>query len=223
VSNEKQNATSPGSLAEALVAIQSDPPEIPLDATNPHFRSRYASLAGVMEKVLPVASSHGLAIIQLPTVTETGAPALTTKIIHAATGEEQGSTMLLLPGKADPQGQGAALTYARRYMVLSMLGLVGDEDDDGNAASTTTQQQAAPAKVNGGGQQIPEDRVNELGRAIGRVGTPFNRLALLFGSVGADAPQINRSDSIRKALRALSPEQAEKFEAALSAEADRNG
>lgn len=128
-----QTNGKPKSLAEALVAVQLEAPQIPLDSTNPHFRSRYVSLAGVMEKVLPVTAKHGLAIVQLPTTLD-GSPALTTKLVHVC-GESVESTMLLLPAKPDPQGQGSALTYARRYMVLAMLGLVGDEDDDANSAS----------------------------------------------------------------------------------------
>lgn len=71
------------------------------------------------------------------------------------------------------------------------------------------------------GDPLPDDRVNKLGRAIGVVGLHFDRLCLIFGSIGADAPPINRSDSLRKALRALTPDQADEFEAALQAEGDR--
>lgn len=139
--------TKAGTLAEALVAVQAEAPHIALDSQNPHFRNRYPSLAGVMDKVLPVTSRHGLAIVHMPTVLD-GEPALTTRIVHTS-GEQVESTMLLLPAKRDPQGQGSALTYARRYMVLAMLGLVGDDDDDGNQASRP----AAPQAV----QQAPRD------------------------------------------------------------------
>ena len=43
--------------------------------------------------------------------------------------------MILHLPKSDPQGQGSAVTYARRYSYMSVLGLVADEDDDGNKAS----------------------------------------------------------------------------------------
>jgi hypothetical protein len=43
--------------------------------------------------------------------------------------------MPLLLAKSDPQGQGSAITYARRYALMAVLGLVADEDDDGNKAS----------------------------------------------------------------------------------------
>jgi hypothetical protein len=71
------------------------------------------------------------------------------------------------------------------------------------------------------GDPLPEARVNELGKAIGKVGIGFDRLCLLFGSAGADAPRINRSDSLRKALTALTPEQADKLASLIEQEADR--
>jgi hypothetical protein len=208
-------------LAEALVAIQADAPTIALDGVNPHFKSKYPSLAGVMEKVRPVIARNGVAITQLPTTLE-GAPALTTRLIHAASEQSIESTMLLLPAKPDPQGQGSALTYARRYMVLAMLGLVGDEDDDANAASSKPGEQAPKATVtNMSG--LPDEQVNQLGKGIRAVGLELDRLQLLFGSIGADAPETDSSKDLRAALKLLTPGQADQFQAALNAEADKVG
>jgi excinuclease UvrABC ATPase subunit len=43
----------------------------------------------------------------------------------------------LTPAKNDPQGQGSAITYMRRYALSAILGIATEEDDDGNAASRT--------------------------------------------------------------------------------------
>jgi hypothetical protein len=40
-----------------------------------------------------------------------------------------------LPATEDPQKLGSAITYYRRYAIVTLLGLVTEEDDDGNAAS----------------------------------------------------------------------------------------
>lgn len=122
-------------VAKALAAFQADPPAVHLDATNPHFGSKFASLAGVFAAIRPSLAKHGLVITQLPTQTEDGAPALKTLLIHAESGEAFTSTMPLMLAKQDPQAQGSALTYARRYALLSILGLVGDADDDGATAA----------------------------------------------------------------------------------------
>lgn len=121
-------------LGKAMLAFQNDPPHIALDATNPHYHSKFASLPGVIAAVRPAMNKHGLVVTQLPTVTDDGAAALETRLIHAESGEEIASTMPLALEKPGPQGQASAITYARRIALLSMLGLVGDEDDDGNTA-----------------------------------------------------------------------------------------
>jgi hypothetical protein len=59
---------------------------------------------------------------------------LTTSLIHKS-GQWIESEMPLHLPKQDPQGQGSAVTYARRYAYMAILGLVADDDDDGNAAS----------------------------------------------------------------------------------------
>ncbi|GEB80381.1 hypothetical protein DDE01_17960 [Desulfovibrio desulfuricans] len=46
------------------------------------------------------------------------------------------SSLLVMPlPKSDPQGYGSAMTYARRYALSAMLGMVTEDDDDGEAAS----------------------------------------------------------------------------------------
>lgn len=134
-------------LAKALLAFQKDPPPIHLDATNPHFNSKFASLGGVVAAVRPALTKHGLVVTQLPTVTADGAPALETRLIHAESGEALSSHMPLLAAKQDPQAQGSALTYARRYALLAILGLVGDADDDANGAQPRNGASRGDARV----------------------------------------------------------------------------
>lgn len=57
----------------------------------------------------------------------------TTKLVHAESGEWQESTIIMPLAKSDPQAYGSALTYARRYGLSAMVGLLA-EDDDGNMA-----------------------------------------------------------------------------------------
>jgi uncharacterized protein (DUF3820 family) len=135
-------------LAQALHAFQKDAPPIHLDARNPHFGNKYASLGGVVAAIRPELNKHGLVYTQLPTNLD-GAPALRTSVMHAESGEEIADVMPLILPKSDPQSYGSALTYARRYALLSILGLVGDEDDDATAA--TSQVQARQGNGDGGG------------------------------------------------------------------------
>ncbi len=118
-------------LAQALLAFQAEGVKLQKDKINPAFKSKYLSDAALFTHVLPVLNASGIVAMQMPCLVE-GVPSLTTRLIHAETGEHLEATMPLTIDKQGSQGFGAALTYARRYALMSMLGLVADEDTDGN-------------------------------------------------------------------------------------------
>ena len=144
-------------LWEALLAAKQEMAPVTKNATNPHFRSKFADLAHIMDIVEPVLAKHGLLIMH---VTEADSTAgndgvrvagnkLGTVLALAPTGEVQTSDIWLQPSKPnDPQALGACITYLRRYSVLAMLG-IAPEDDDGNEASgrVTTGPKAATSQV----------------------------------------------------------------------------
>lgn len=126
-----------GELAAALAAAQGEFSAIPKTEANPFFKSKYADLATVVGHTAPIISRHGLAVSQFPTTVD-GEPALTTYLLHKS-GQYLSGTMKLFAAKQDPQGQGAAITYARRFSYMAVLGLVADDDDDGNQATRARQ------------------------------------------------------------------------------------
>jgi hypothetical protein len=131
-------ATSKGSLFESLHAVQAAALSISKNARNPHFGNKYISLDKLVPQVLPLLNANGLVLTQLPTnlgVLGEPSPALRTRLTHAPTGEFIEDTAPLLLDKQNSQGVGSAITYMRRYALLSILGLVADEDDDGEKAS----------------------------------------------------------------------------------------
>lgn len=119
-------------LSAALVAFQTECPSVAFDSKNPHFKNRYASLAAIHRVVTPILVKHGLAVLQFP-VSEEGRAGCVTRVVHES-GESMEETLLLPLAKNDPQGAGAAITYARRYGLSGALGLVTEEDDDGESA-----------------------------------------------------------------------------------------
>lgn len=138
-------------LAAAVLGVQTDAPDLHFDAANPHFKNKFLSLHGLTEALRPVLVKHGLVVLQFPTQVD-GQPALRTKLVHAESGESEEDTMLLAAAKLDPQGQGSAITYARRYSLMAILGLVADEDDDANAASTRSAVGEPTARGDGDGR-----------------------------------------------------------------------
>lgn len=119
-------------LATALAAAQAEMANPKYDKVNPGFRSKYASLAAVRDAVIPVLSRHGIAVVQTLHQTD-GGIACTTVLLHKS-GQMLQATLPMPAAKQDAQGLGSAATYARRYQLMAMTGVVGDDDDDGNAA-----------------------------------------------------------------------------------------
>jgi len=120
-----------------LIAAQGACDPVLKDATNPHFRSKYASLSSCVDACKEAFHKHNFALLQSNGHDEYG-QYVKTELLHT-TGASWGSVVYLVLSKQDMQGLGSAITYARRYGLLGMVGLA-PEDDDGNAAS-------APAKL----------------------------------------------------------------------------
>lgn len=125
-------------ISKALVALQSEMGTVDKSATNPFFKSAYAPLPEVMKTAQPLLAKHKLAVL-LPLTNLNGESAIKTIIIHESGEMMEFDPLPLMLSKQDAQGQGSAITYARRYAIMSVLGMVADDDDDGNAASKPTE------------------------------------------------------------------------------------
>ncbi len=123
-------------IASALVDAQGEFEAVSRTATNPFFNSHYAPLPKVVQSAAPILLKYGLAVIQAPDVKD-GEDVLVTRLTHVSGQWIEGAQRLHLT-KGDPQAHASAITYARRYGYMSILGLVADDDDDGNAASVAT-------------------------------------------------------------------------------------
>lgn len=122
-------------LAKALSDFQGKVTAVKKDATNPFFKSHYATLDAIWDTIRKPLSDNGLAVAQ--TISEYSDPAELETILMHSSGEWISGSMKLKPAKDDPQSMGSALSYARRYSLSAILGIVADEDDDANAASQT--------------------------------------------------------------------------------------
>lgn len=117
-------------LAAALVKFQGEVEIIRKEASNPFFRSKYATLADILKVIRQPLADNGLAVSQFPT----GEEQMTTVLMHTS-GEYIMETSQMSPEKKTPQALGSAITYMRRYALAAVLALSIDDDDDGNAAS----------------------------------------------------------------------------------------
>ena len=110
---------------------------------NPHFKTRYADFTSCMDACRIPLSENGLAAIQYCETID-GKLNLVTMLAHIS-GQWMKSEFPLIPSKMDSQGIGSAMTYAKRYSLCGMVGIVADEegDDDGEAAVGRGRQEEA--------------------------------------------------------------------------------
>ncbi len=116
-------------LATAMISVQQKLTPALKDATNTFTNSNYATLKSIMDVCRETLLQNGIWLTQYPVPVENGQLGLVTKIIHAATGQFQSSLIVMPLPKNDPQGYGSAMTYARRYGVSAILGIITEDDD----------------------------------------------------------------------------------------------
>lgn len=122
-------------LAQALAAAQKNIGASKKKADNPFFRSKYSDLGSVIEAVKEALNNEGITILQ-PVNSEhevvegklSVLQFLDTILLHES--GERFESRTFLPTIGDPQKQGAAITYFRRFALQSLL-LVPAEDTDG--------------------------------------------------------------------------------------------
>lgn len=105
------------------------------NANNPYFNSEYVNIEGVMQAIDAALPGTGLAYNQLVEGGENGPSKVSTLIMHSSGEWMLVGPLTVRPTKSDPQGQGSAITYAKRYQLSAAFGISSDIDDDGNAST----------------------------------------------------------------------------------------
>lgn len=117
-----------------LVTFLNDVGNVHADRVNPAFKSKYASLAEVLETVKGVAAKHRLAIVQALD-SEDGKVIVHTSIRHADGTVFPAGRLSVKAEGMTPQQIGSAITYLRRQSLMTAVGISTDVDDDAAAAS----------------------------------------------------------------------------------------
>jgi hypothetical protein len=119
-------------LSKALIKVQAALKPALKDKTNPYLKSKYTDLGGVWEVCRALLQENCLAVIQVSGI-DTGGSYLETILAHESGEWISGRYPLKPVREDDPQALGSAMTYARRYSLAAILGIV-TEDDDAEAA-----------------------------------------------------------------------------------------
>lgn len=130
----------PETLAEALVAFQTRLPRVGKNKTatvatrtGGSYSYKYADLGDVVDVVLPLLNEIGISFTCQPRRCDDGSYALV-GVLAFAPSNEAVEGWLPLKTNGTPQELGSAITYARRYLLTSMTGVVAEEDDDAQVA-----------------------------------------------------------------------------------------
>jgi hypothetical protein len=175
--------SNPGALYTALAKAQAEMSNVIKDSANPHFRSKFASLAAVRDVVIPALSAQGISIVQMPGNTEDGRVSIRTMLLHESGTLDCGTvaTTVTVRGGNEAQALGSALTYLRRYALSAIAG-VAQEDDDGNASgpSGRSQQRQRP--------RVPEYSAQHV----------KNALTHMFGDLSEEANRAEAEGMVRE-------------------------
>lgn len=157
----QRSSESIGALAAALAKAQAEiqNPEKSLTAAivSPFPREgvrsfRYASLSAGLDLVRKCLGQHEIATVQATAIDQDkGLISLTTTLVHAS-GEWVSSDWPVCPVSetAAPHRLGAALTYARRYALFTLVGIAGEDDVDAPDLAPTVAGQPPLTQVSGG-------------------------------------------------------------------------
>ena len=121
--------------------------------SEPAFKYKYETLEGLLAIVKPAMASQGLRLMQYITVVDKDSYLRTAILDTRSDGEPWVLDTRPIAMGANPQANGSAETYARRYAIKTICGLVG-VDDDGAAA--VPQQQNQPARTASAPQASPQ-------------------------------------------------------------------
>lgn len=184
----ENRSASLAKLAEALCKAQGAMEGATKDSVNPHFKNRYADLASVWEAVRKPLADNGLSVIQFPSTVQNGV-VIETTLLHAS-GEFVRNSLWMPCPKNDAQGIGSAITYARRYSLMSVCG-IAPVDDDGEAAVASTPRNfdpPAPRNSSANGRRMAADEPHLVDHDRPKGSMPRN-----------DVPADKAADAKRKA------------------------
>lgn len=136
-------------LMAALAAAQGEFPSIEkrheanIRSDKGNYSYTYADLADVLGAVRPVLARHALALIQRTQHLEGGKVELRTELHHAGGGTID-TVVEMGQSPSNPQQFGGALTYLRRYEIVTLLGIAAEQDLDAQDVNPPARGDARP-------------------------------------------------------------------------------
>jgi hypothetical protein len=214
----QRTSSSLGAIATALAKAQGEllNPEKTLTASirapqapNEERTFRYASLAAGLDVVRKCLGKHEIAVVQSTMVDhDARLVKLVTMLAHAS-GEWVASDWPVCPINeiGSPQRMGAALTYARRYALFTLVGIAGEDDLDAPDApivSITSYVASAQSQTNPKYSKGPATSTDQQKLVARSAGEPINSNPYPHLQLLAELEPLTTSDELASwALRSL--------------------
>lgn len=133
-------------IAAALLKVQQGLE--PVHKGRKGYGYTYADLPAVINSCIDTLNANGVLLLQPPVTSDKQVAAVETRLIHVESGEEVTSKIEVPYGEqaklSAAQVYGSALTYARRYALVAMLGIVTEDDDGASAGKRPQRVDVAP-------------------------------------------------------------------------------
>lgn len=151
-------------LIGALIKAQSEMTFASKTGTNPHFKSGYAPLETVIDAVKNPLNDNGIFYLQKVYLAE-GGQCVETEF-HGHGGVIKAGRVYVPADKQTPQGYGSALTYAKRYSLITACGLPSEDDDANSAESNYKAKPKAKPKAEPKQNKQDDSEANVLYEAL---------------------------------------------------------
>ena len=213
------------SLAAALAELQAKLPDVKKsqtatvisERTGKSYSYKYAGMASVAKELMSLLASVGLSFTSRPTLVhgERGSRfVLAYSLLHVTGQSLDGEYPLPDPDQKTPQAVGSAITYARRYVLTAITGMVAEEDDDGHAAAAAAdnarQQRTRRQEHDESAEQAPTPEQAENHAALVKTiqsASSQTALRLTFDMVKtafkADELTVNQANGLRNLIGQL--------------------
>ena len=214
--SSKQNMKHSDSIIKISVALLNAQKQMggaKKDAVNPYFHSKYADLGAVMEACKGILNENDITVLQPVGTDQFGQVYVETVLLHSS--GEWISDQMRISVKEDnnPQAQGSAISYARRYGLQSIV-FIPAEDDDANAA-TTPSKPKKPIVGHPSEPQVPSEKSLEVPQEPEQPSTTMQRIDIvaLLSAKGKTKADLDKAVAARgkKLLKDLTAKEAEEM------------
>lgn len=193
-----QKSESTKNLDKAFLLAKKTYKPLIKNKTNPHFKSKYADLAAVLDAVEDSLATNGLVINQSIGLVDS-VLRVYTELTHVDTGEFRADTIEIPHATpADAPKVGISCTYYRRYAITALTGIAADDDTDAVIEPTAPQTQRkqapkvdqVPAKPTNAPR--PSDKTSSVPRTAAGVSTAEKKPAELASIEAQSTAEADR-------------------------------